>query len=853
MPSNSISKLEECIGNPMLAVVSYYSSGTGSTAFVYPRFVRTPDGFRPVDSSVFPDLGNIVVKLPIGANIENKVGTLAVAVLRSAEGIENQQYPDNPSKFATRLAENPRHTATFSLTRLSDHPMYSEIFQVVEAKEDARPSTEHGSSITITPVGNVPVSKYVLLETQEGSSIFYWGPFEYRSRASGELVLTAVDEYDYQVVRVNALDLADRLAVKDWRDLAPTVATFIPTSTFVPEMRKSPTKLDWLPRQKLVDAVGHVLQSIEDAGLSKNMRRRIKSAIGVCSEETARLNLTEGRRRRLEDVLSNVEYFQDLPPRLKEQIVDNVSEETLARVALEDTSLPVVREMLEASPRIQQRIDAEREKTERLKETMRKEREEARQRRDEAIEEAQTAERRAQEIQQRAIDERKAEISELDENVSRLRAEQESAQADLEKALEDKGRIEEEVAKIVGELHDEVALSSDVLKSELLRKVVAGVAGASDGLTTNFAPQSFVTLRDGEEKLSDREVADELGSIVNDEAGRDYKPNEIVNFFVCLAQGYITTFAGMPGTGKTSLCRILAGALGLLNDQNPSRLCEIAVENGWTSYRDYIGYHNPLTRRYEVADPEVYGAFARLSSEARTNVDAEVPFVFLLDEANLSPLEHYWSPFLHACDTALDRGARLSLGGEEDLLVPRYARFLATVNFDHTTEALSPRFLDRSWVVTLDSRVADFDLDEPDTVFDPSGVRAFSYERLMQAFGGGRERPALDPTLVDTFREVVGICSEARRPISQRSQRMVMRYLSAASPLMETGTADSRYAPLDYALMQKVLPMMAGPVEEVAALLKALGDRCADLPMTSEKVVTMLEMGEDSGFVQFFA
>lgn len=853
MLAKAITKLEECIGNPMLAVVSYYSGGTGSTAFVYPRFVRTPDGFRSVDNSVFPDLGNIVVKLPIGANVEGRVGSLAVAVLRSSEGIENHLYPTNQSKYATRLAENPRSFDTFALTRLSDHPMYSEILQVVEAKEDVRPSTEQGSSLTITPVGSVPVSKYVLLETQEGGSIFYWGPFEYRSPASGELVLTAVDEYDYQVVRVNALDLPDYLAVRDWRDPSPTVATFVPTSTFVPEMRKSPTKLDWLPRQKLVDAVGHVLQSIEDAGLSKNMRRRIKSAISVCSEETARLNLTEGRRRRLEEVLSDVEYFQDLPPRLKEQIVDNVSEEALARVALEDTSLPVVRGMLEASPRIQQRIDSEREKTQRLMETMRKEVKEARQRRDEAVEEAQAAERRVKEIQQRAIDEREAEISELDQNLSRLRAEQESAQADLEKAREDKGRIEEEVAKIVGELHDEVALSSDVLKSELLRKVVAGVAGLSDRDVADFEPKSFATLRDGEDKLTDRELADELGSIVNDEAGRDYKPNEIVNFFVCLAQGYITTFAGMPGTGKTSLCRILAGALGLLNDSNPSRLCEIAVENGWTSYRDYIGYHNPLTRRYEVADPEVYGAFARLSSEVRGEMRPEVPFVFLLDEANLSPLEHYWSPFLHACDTAIDRGARLSLGGEEEMLVPRYARFLATVNFDHTTEALSPRFLDRSWVVTLDSRAADFDLDEPDTVFDPSGVRAFSYERLMRAFGGGHDRPALDPTLVDTFRDVVGICSEARRPISQRSQRMVMRYLGAASPLMETGTADLRYAPLDYALMQKVLPMMAGPVEEVATLLKALGDRCADLPMTSEKVVSMLEMGEGSGFVQFFA
>lgn len=853
MTVKTIRTLEGCVGKPMLALVSYYSGGNSPVAFVYPRYVRTPDGFVPVDSSVFPDLGNIVARLPISANYEGKVGPLAVAVLRSTEGIENQYYPGNPSKYATTLSENPRPTATFALTRLSDHVMYNEILQVVEAKEDVRPSTAGGSSLVVTPLGGVPVSKYVLLETVEGSSIFYWGPFEYAHRASGELMLTAVDEYDYQVVRVNASRLPDCIMMRDWQDSTLVVAKFMPSSTFAPEMRRSPTKLDWLPRQKLVEAVGHVLQSIDDAGLSKNMRRRIKSAIGVCTEETARLNLTEGRRRRLEEVLSDVEYFQDLPSLLKEQIVGNVSEEALARAALSDTSLPVVRDMLETSPSIQQRIDAEREKTSRLVEGMRREAEEARQRKEAALVEAEIAERQVKEIQQRAIDEREAEIAELDSSVGRLREERSRAEADLEKAAAEKERIEEEVGRIVGELHDEVALSSDVLKSELLRKVVAGVASASDGPAGDYSPKTFTTLRDDEEQLTDDEVVGELASIVNDRAGRDYKYNEIVNFFACLAQGYITTFAGMPGTGKTTLCRILAGALGLLNESNQPRLCEIAVENGWTSYRDYIGYHNPLARRYEVADPAVYGAFARLSAEARGGAEPEIPFLFLLDEANLSPLEHYWSPFLHACDTSLERGARISLGGEEDLLVPRYVRFLATVNFDHTTEALSPRFLDRSWVVTLEAKATDLDLDEPESDFDPSDIRAFSYGRLMRALGCGLARPALDSTLLDTLRDVVGICAEARRPISQRSQRMVMRYLASTAPLMRTGTADSRYAPLDYALMQKVLPMMAGPSEEVTPLLKSLGDRCADLPMTRERVGTMIEMGEDSGFVQFFA
>lgn len=230
-----------------------------------------------------------------------------------------------------------------------------------------------------------------------------------------------------------------------------------------------------------------------------------------------------------------------------------------------------------------------------------------------------------------------------------------------------------------------------------------------------------------------------------------------------------------------------------------------------------------------------------------------MPFLFLLDEANLSPMEHYLSPFLNACDKALDRGARLSLGGDQDLLIPRYTRFLATVNFDHTTEALSSRFLDRSWVITLSPRSIDFDLDESGADLELGPIPAFSYERLMRTFGNTKKDPSQDSSLMDVFRDVAKICSDGGRPISQRSQRMIMRYLSAATPLMDRGTADSRFAPLDYALVQKVLPMLSGPTEDLLDLMQSMADKCADMPMTANKLASMLKMGEESGFVQFFA
>lgn len=166
--------------------------------------------------------------------------------------------------------------------------------------------------------------------------------------------------------------------------------------------------------------------------------------------------------------------------------------------------------------------------------------------------------------------------------------------------------MEQEIEQMLGDLRDEVTTSSSILKSELLRKVVADVSGSSNGSNETPRVAWLPQTRRDEDSMSNKEVVDALVSIVNEQAGRDYVNNEVINFFVCLSQCYITTFAGLPGTGKTSLCHILAASLGLLNESGPSRFCEIPVENGWTSYRDYIGYHNPLTRRHEIANPGAY-------------------------------------------------------------------------------------------------------------------------------------------------------------------------------------------------------------------------------------------------------
>ena len=82
---------------------------------------------------------------------------------------------------------------------------------------------------------------------------------------------------------------------------------------------------------------------------------------------------------------------------------------------------------------------------------------------------------------------------------------------------------------------------------------------------------------------------------------------------------------------------------------------------------------------------------------------------------------------------------------------------------------------------------------------------------------------------------------------------MIARYVSAAVGLMETSSKESQMAPLDYAVSQKILPMLSGPSEQIEKVVKALGVSCASLTRTSEKLKQMHEMGEANGFYQYFA
>lgn len=295
---------------------------------------------------------------------------------------------------------------------------------------------------------------------------------------------------------------------------------------------------------------------------------------------------------------------------------------------------------------------------------------------------------------------------------------------------------------------------------------------------------------------------------------------------------------------------MIAKALGLAGHGKNNRYIEIAVERGWTSHKDFIGYYNPLTKRLEKSNAEVYDAFERMNMEKSNKV---APMFMLLDEANLSPIEHYWAAFIKNCDFDSTVKRTINLGGDVNWDVPEHLRFLATVNFDHTTEELSPRFLDRSWIVVL----------EPSNVYEDgfamgeilNSEQVVSFNDFINAFGK-EEEINIEDIIQNKWKNIRNIFKDNDMMIMPRNVKMVYDYCSIASKYMKRDTPETRLAPLDFAIAQKILPTINGAGENYDKLIIQLQEECGEnnMPLCCNILKRMKKKADmNMGYYQFFS
>lgn len=343
--------------------------------------------------------------------------------------------------------------------------------------------------------------------------------------------------------------------------------------------------------------------------------------------------------------------------------------------------------------------------------------------------------------------------------------------------------------------------------------------------------------------LSGKDLVDYIVCYVQQR--RKYDRNDIINIYISIAQNFITVFSGEPGTGKTSMCNIVAETLGLLNfGERINRFVSVSVERGWSSKRDLIGYFNPLTRKYDKSNSKIYDALRILDVE---RTESGYPFVIMLDEANLSPIEYYWADFMRLTDRTSKNDMYINIGDERELFVPETLKFVATINTDQTTETLSPRLIDRACIIKLPKA-------EPKPIGSDASKanEIITWSSFINTFSKTSE---LHPITQKAMKEIYKLFVDYGMSVSPRIQLGIEKYVMAAQEIMEDEPdALAREKALDFAIVQKLLPKINGYYSLYERFFDALKQLCKEynLNMTEEAISKIVEAQErNMGYCQY--
>ncbi|ANQ49241.1 hypothetical protein MY04_1867 [Flammeovirga sp. MY04] len=337
--------------------------------------------------------------------------------------------------------------------------------------------------------------------------------------------------------------------------------------------------------------------------------------------------------------------------------------------------------------------------------------------------------------------------------------------------------------------------------------------------------------------------------------GRNYPDHFIANILIAMHQNSLTLIWGPPGSGKTSLARYLMQSI-----TKKPRFSEISVARGWSSQKDLIGFANPLSKRFQRANTDMYDLLKQLDGEFDNSAYQKSPMAYcLLDEANLSPIEHYWASFYSLTDAKaqVNNGLKISLGNNETIEYANNLRFLGTLNLDSTTEQISARLLDRSHIIRLDLPKNDTPLISSEIIMpEPYEI---SYETVRKLFDLKDFKQELAPDalefidseLEERFGEINNELQNLGIQVSLRTRKAIIEYCNLAHSAM-----NEQFRPLDYCLAQRIFTRinLQGPevregIKTLLGIVKGFGLKDSHAEWTLQK---MLDKGGKEGFNHHF-
>lgn len=323
---------------------------------------------------------------------------------------------------------------------------------------------------------------------------------------------------------------------------------------------------------------------------------------------------------------------------------------------------------------------------------------------------------------------------------------------------------------------------------------LADAREAADDLLRDVEEHRIYRWRaeEGEQALLDHVLKSCRGAL-------DFDTLDVKRLYVSLKTRPFAILAGLTGSGKSSLTRTFAAALGATTANR--RFRRVAVRPDWIDQSEVLGYVSPVSDRF------VPGWLSETVRDCEHAPD-RLHFV-LLDEMNLAPVEQYLAEWLSALeeDRSGSDDVRLRLYSPDlepknrddwspQMALPDNLVIVGTVNVDETTRPLSERVLDRANVLLLNVKISNSHHESNGEPPSPWHVGMTEWRDVCATEPSDKHHGFLV--------EVADILRGSNIGVGLRAHLELERFVANAEQILDAETA------LDWGIVQRIIPKIRG-------------------------------------------